>query len=406
MPALADTNSAYGPTLPVAATDRLISLDILRGLALFGVMAINVAFEFRISIFRQFLPALRTHEPGTTFFAGSPSPDTFALLWALMGDSPFNRAIEDFLERAVSMKAFALFSLLFGIGLAMQFDRIAPDRRVALLLRRLLILLAIGLLHLTLLWNGDILTEYALAGLIVLPFLFARRWLVIAASLALLGLYFTGWLMRLMPLPSSAWMMQHVSDASLVYAGGSFSQVLAVRLSEIGAIAPLHLWVFPRTIGLFLAGIVIWRCGILRDARDHRASWLLMALAALVVTVDAGPSLVTVSLALAYGALVLAVANTAWGARLLGWAAPVGRMAFTNYLMQSVIFGFVFYGYCLGLFGRVSVSLALGIGIAVYGLQVIVSWCWLRMFQFGPVEWLWRSLMYNQVQPMRVRARS
>lgn len=406
MTAPADTNSAHGPALPVAATDRLTSLDILRGLALFGVMAINVVFEFRVSIFRQFLPALRTREAGTTSFAGTLPPDMVAPLWPVMGDSPFNRAIEDILERTVSMKAFALFSLLLGIGLAMQFDRIAPNRRVPLLLRRLVILLAIGLLHLTLLWNGDILTEYAIAGLIVLPFLFAPRWVVTASSLALLGVYFTGWLMRLTPLPSSAWMMQHVTDAGLVYARGSFTQVLAFRLSEISAIAPLHLWIFPRTVGLFLAGIVIWRCGILRDARDHRASLLLITLAALVVTLDAGPSLVTVSLTLAYGALVLAVANTAWGVCLLGWAAPVGRMAFTNYLMQSMIFSFVFYGYGLGLFGRLSVSLALGIGIAVYGLQVLVSWCWLTMFQFGPVEWLWRSLMYNQVQPMRVRARS
>ncbi|MFC5325521.1 DUF418 domain-containing protein [Bradyrhizobium oligotrophicum] len=365
-------------------------------------MAVNVVFEFRVSIFRQFLPALRMHEAGTTFFAGSLSPDIVALLWVVMGDSPFNRAVEDVLERGVSMKAFALFSLLFGIGMAMQFDRIAPQRRFTLLLRRLLVLLAIGLLHLTLLWNGDILTEYALAGLIVLPFLYAPRWLVTASSLALLGLYFSGWLVRLMPLPSSAWMMQHATDAGRVYALGSFSQVLAFRLSEISTIAPLHLWVFPRTIGLFLAGIVIWRCGVLRDVRHHREPLLLTALAGLAVTIDAGPSVVTVSLALAYGALILVAASTAWGLRLLGWAAPLGRMAFTNYLMQSVIFSFVFYGYGFGLFGRVSVSLALGLGIIAYVLQAITSRWWLAYFRFGPVEWLWRSLMYGKRQPMRI----
>ncbi|BAM88418.1 permease [Bradyrhizobium oligotrophicum S58] len=397
-----DHDSTPSLPLPIAAADRLISLDILRGLALFGVMAVNVVFEFRVSIFRQFLPALRMHEAGTTFFAGSLSPDIVALLWVVMGDSPFNRAVEDVLERGVSMKAFALFSLLFGIGMAMQFDRIAPQRRFTLLLRRLLVLLAIGLLHLTLLWNGDILTEYALAGLIVLPFLYAPRWLVTASSLALLGLYFSGWLVRLMPLPSSAWMMQHATDAGRVYALGSFSQVLAFRLSEISTIAPLHLWVFPRTIGLFLAGIVIWRCGVLRDVRHHREPLLLTALAGLAVTIDAGPSVVTVSLALAYGALILVAASTAWGLRLLGWAAPLGRMAFTNYLMQSVIFSFVFYGYGFGLFGRVSVSLALGLGIIAYVLQAITSRWWLAYFRFGPVEWLWRSLMYGKRQPMRI----
>ncbi|WP_315712933.1 MULTISPECIES: DUF418 domain-containing protein [unclassified Bradyrhizobium] len=404
--ALLSRDIAQSPPPSVATTDRLVSLDILRGLALFGVMAINVVFEFRISIFQQFLPATTTHETGTIFFGGSLSPKMIDLLWTIIGDSPFNRAIEDGLARAVSMKAFALFSLLFGIGLAMQFDRIAPERRIPLLLRRLLVLLAIGILHLTLLWNGDILTEYALAGLLVLPFLFAPGWLVIASSLTLLGLYFTGWLIPVLPLPSSSWMMQHVVDANRIYANGNFPHILAFRLSEISAIAPLHLWIFPRTLGLFLAGIVIWRSGLLRDMPHHRVMLLLTALAALAVTIDAGASLATVSLALAYGALILSAASTIWGARLLGWAAPVGRMAFTNYLMQSVIFGVVFYGYGLGLFGRLSVSLALGIGVAVYVLQMIASWCWLRLFQFGPIEWLWRSLMYNKLQPMRLRPHS
>ncbi|UFZ04315.1 DUF418 domain-containing protein [Bradyrhizobium ontarionense] len=402
MRAPADTNNAHGPPLPVAAIDRLFSIDILRGLALFGVMAINVVFEFRVSIFRQFLPALRTQEAETTFFAGSLSPDMVALLWAVMADSPFNRTIEDILERAIAMKAFALFSLLFGVGLAMQFDRIIPHRRTILLLRRLLVLLAIGLLHLTLLWNGDILTEYALAGLSVLPFLFAPAWLIGAGSFAFLGLYFSGWLMQLMPLPGKAWMLPHVADANHVYATGSFAQVLAFRLAEIGAIAPLHLWIFPRTLGLFLLGILIWRCGVLRHARDHRTEFVLTALAALVMTIDAGPTLVTVTLALAYGALILAVANTALGLRLLGWAAPVGRMAFTNYLMQSAIFSLVFYGYGFGLFGRLSVAPALAIGMVVYALQAIASRWWLAYFRFGPVEWLWRSLMYGRRQPMRI----
>jgi uncharacterized protein len=107
-------------------------------------------------------------------------------------------------------------------------------------------------------------------------------------------------------------------------------------------------------------------------------------------------------LALAYGALIIVAATTAWGVRLLGWAAPGGRMAFTNYLLQSVIFSFVFYGYGFGLFSRLGVSLALGLGIVVYVLQAITSRWWLAYFRFGPVEWLWRSLMYGERQPMRI----
>ena len=77
---------------------------------------------------------------------------------------------------------------------------------------------------------------------------------------------------------------------------------------------------------------------------------------------------------------------------------------FTNYLMQSLIFSFVFYGYGLGLFGKLGAATALAFGLAVYVAQVIISQWWLAHFNFGPVEWLWRSLMYGRKQPMRPKA--
>ena len=139
---MSDARKSNGDTIkqpssaPLAPADRLAALDILRGLALFGVMAINIVFEFRVSIFEQFLPAAKT-------------------------TAPIDRAVEIFLDQFISLKAFALFSLLFGVGLAIQFDRLPAERRTVLLLRRLTVLLAFGLVHLTLIWNGDILTEYA-----------------------------------------------------------------------------------------------------------------------------------------------------------------------------------------------------------------------------------------------------
>lgn len=361
---------------PLAAPDRLVAIDILRGVALFGVMAINVAFEFRVSIFQQFLGSDRTA-------------------------SPLDTAIASFLDHAVAMKAFALFSLLFGIGLAIQFERIEPNKRAALLTRRLLVLLAFGLVHLTLIWNGDILTEYALAGLLALPFLFGPQWLLGAGSATSLGLYFSSALNRLVPLADPASMNRHILEATHVYGSASFSDILAFRIHEIGTIAPLHLWIFPRTLGLFLLGAFIWRTGQLRRATEH-AVWLLLAgFAALVASIDAGRELAPVTLGLAYMCIIIGAASTWRGASLLGWAAPLGRMAFTNYLMQSLIFGFIFYNYGLGLFGRLSVSAALGLGTVVYLIQVMMSGWWLTHFAFGPVEWLWRSLMYGRMQPMR-----
>jgi uncharacterized protein len=105
-------------------------------------------------------------------------------------------------------------------------------------------------------------------------------------------------------------------------------------------------------------------------------------------------------LAAGYGAAVLGII-AAGGWKLFAWAAPLGRMAFTNYLLQSFIFSWIFYGYGLGLFGVVGIAAALALGVAVYTFQVLLSVWWLRRFRFGPVEWLWRSLMYGTVQPMR-----
>src|SRR3954467_13298144 len=143
---------------PIAPSQRIEAIDVLRGLALLGVIAINVVFEFRVDFFEQFLPA-----------SGSlPAID---------------QALKRFLVPAVELKAFALFSLLFGAGLAIQFDRLANHpRRTMLLLRRLAVLLVIGAVHLVLIWNGDILVEYALAGFAVLPLLFAPRRLALAAA--------------------------------------------------------------------------------------------------------------------------------------------------------------------------------------------------------------------------------
>ena len=110
-----------------------------------------------------------------------------------------------------------------------------------------------------------------------------------------------------------------------------------------------------------------------------------------------------VMLALGYAATVIGCMSFPAGKKLLAWAAPIGRMALTNYLAQSLILGWVFYGYGLGLFGRLSVTAALNIGIALYLAQVGFSRWWLRRYLYGPIEWLWRTLMYGHPQPMLQR---
>jgi uncharacterized protein len=362
---------------PTTSAERIDAIDVLRGIALFGVMAINVVMEFRISIFAQFL--------GPTALA-----------------SPVDRVIETILTQAVELKAFALFSLLFGAGLAIQFDRLAnSERRTVLLARRLAVLLVFGVIHLCLIWNGDILTEYALAGLVVLPFLFGPRWLLALAGLVFLALYLA---IQAFPpaglFPSRATIWQDVMDANRIYATGGFRDVLVFRLHEIPLIASLHAFVFLRTIGLFLVGALAWRSGILKNARGL----FVIALPAIgfgaALLYGGTEPLGTIVLALGYGAAILGIASFERGKRLLGWAAPLGRMALTNYVAQSVIFGWILYGYGLGQFGRLGITQTLAIGVAVYAAQVLFSTWWLRSYRHGPLEWLWRTLMYGVRQPM------
>ncbi len=147
-----------------------------------------------------------------------------------------------------------------------------------------------------------------------------------SGGLLFLGLYLTSYLARLLPLPDTTWLAEHVLEARRVYGTGGFSEVLSFRIGELRAIAPLHVWVFPRTLALFLLGAFIWRTGVLQRAAANRELLYVAALTAIVLTIDAGRALATVTLALAYGAFVIGVASTQSGARLLGWAAPLGRM--------------------------------------------------------------------------------
>jgi len=385
---------------PIAPSDRIAAIDIVRGIALFGVMAINVATVFRVSIFERFLPA--RYLP--------IRPD----------DTGLDRALDSILMIGIDLKALALFSLLFGVGLAIQYDHLSADaRRATLLVRRLAFLMLVGFVHLVLIWNGDILFEYAVAGFIVLPFLFLRSQAPAIAGAAALAMFIaSSFLPMIVAMPGRVWMTQNVSDAARIHGSGGFAEVLAFRVHELPGLLPLHVSIFPRTVALMLIGAALWRAGVFRTG--SRASRCLLPGAAIGIVAGGVVSaahangwlglewraelalerLGTVLLAGGYGAAIVLATDRPVGRKLLAWAAPVGRMAFTNYLLQSAIFGWVFYGYGLGLFGKLGVADALAIGISVYVLQAAFSAWWLKRYLYGPIEWLWRSAMYGNRQPL------
>ena len=389
-------SDAASGTGPIAPSDRIAAIDMVRGIALFGVMAINVATIFRVSIFERFLPD--------------------------GGDGTWlDRKLYSILMVGFDLKAFALFSLLFGVGLAIQYDHLSADsRRTVLLVRRLAFLMLIGAAHLVLIWNGDILFEYAIAGFVVLPFLFCRLWILTLVGTALMVLFLvSSFLPEIASMPSRAWMTQNVAEATRIYSSGGFAEVLAFRIHELPEFLPLHVFMFPRTVALMLIGAMTWRADLFQAGSRARqclpfvAAIGLLAGGVLAVSQQNGwlrlgwraevalERLSTVLLACGYAATIILAANKTRARKLLAWAAPIGRMAFTNYLMQSVIFGWMFYGYGLGLFGKLGVAAALAIGIGVYILQIVFSAYWLQRFFYGPVEWLWRCAMYGTRQPLR-----
>lgn len=397
------SNSTHQPAAsPISPTERIWAIDALRGLALFGVLAINLHTEFRVSLFEQFL--------------------------ALPALGAADRVAATFLSFGFEFKAVSVFSMLFGVGLAIQHERLANDpRRAVLLVRRLSALLLFGTIHLFLIWNGDILTEYAVAGFIVLPLLFAPANLSLVAAVVLL-LFYT--LLAFVPLPFSfpdtAWLSGHVAVARQVYSSGSFIEILRFRIAEVPQIAKLLAYIFPRTLALILFGAWLWRSGSIRTLGEHRIALLIGGLlllgSGLILTaqdkgylalIDVGPfssavlkfgyhalnDLAPILVAFGYAALLLLASSFRKARATLQWAVPVGRTAFSNYILQSIVLGLLFYGYGLGLMGHVGAAAGLGIACAIYAVQAWLSAIWLRTHRFGPLEWLWRTLMYGRRQP-------
>lgn len=387
-------------SVPVRAKERIQAIDVLRGLALFGVLMVNLVTEFRVSIFQQFLP-----QAGVV--------------------SSLDHIANGFVTTFFELKAISLFSLLFGMGLAIQFERLGSnDSRLLLLLRRLFVLLTFGLTHICLIWNGDILTEYALVGLVAIPFLYLPN-RVLAISTVLLYVLFA-LLPSLLPpsfWPTQEWMQQQVANANHVYSAGSYMEILNFRLQEIRIILPLLVYISPRTLALFLTGILVWRAGIFRRPDLHKRTLMWVAIVgistgSILTLLDKmgpdlipGPLLYWVSLGIPLGPVVLSFGYASVVVLLVAFSrvrevleifAPLGRMAFSNYILQSLIFGWIFYGYGLGYFGRLGAAQTFLLGLVVYVMQVFASTWWLRRYRFGPIEWLWRTLMYGTRQPMKL----
>jgi uncharacterized protein len=379
------------------ADRRVDAIDAVRGVALFGVLVVNLLTAFRVSLFQHYFGKM---------------PDT----------GPLDRAVDGFMALAIESKAFTLFSFLFGLGLGIQRGSAARAGRafVPQALRRLVFLLVVGAAHLFLVWNGDILTEYAVLGLVALPLVaWASDRTLLGLGAALLVFYAIP-LRFSLPWFATGELERHIAGAAEAYGRGGFAEVLAFRVHEVKFIATLLVRAAPRTLGLILLGAYIGRSKTLvrtlprrRALLGNLAVWGLLVGAFATVLgkmpasrarlgfyAEAADLVAVLALALLYAALVARALRGGWG-RAVRHLSPLGRMAFTNYLTQSVVLGFVFYGYGLGLFNQLGSAAALLMAVALYALQAVFSALWLRRFRYGPLEWLWRSATYRSWMPLR-----
>lgn len=351
---------------PVPPAERYAHIDLLRGLALFGVLVVNMLSGFSLSLFDYI------SRPGAKGI--------------------IDTVVANFLE----FRAFALFSFLFGIGAAIQSTR-APNPH-SFLARRFAVLLAIGLAHIVFIWNGDILALYGVCGLLLIPFIKAPTPVLLAFGVAAI---LQQYIIPLpIPWPSTEAMRAHGAEATRIYSQGSFAQILAFRCDEaLRWIMPLWISVIPRTFGLMLLGMAAWRHEALRHPRAHRRTLTIVfavsvaaAVLDLMLDLDA-----PIPLAAVYASAILLWLDAA----RLAPIAALGRMALTNYLLQSVTLTLVFYGYGLGLFGKLDSAAATALAAALYIAQAFWSHVWLRTHNFGPAEWLWRSAAYGKIPRLR-----
>ena len=305
---------------------------------------------------------------------------------------------------------------------------------VPLYRRRLLALLVFGLLHLVLLWTGDILFTYALTGFIVLRFRNKSieaigKWIaglfILSVILhALFGLI-TGFSELMAGDKYFLIMAEMIESSIVVYAEGSFFQLAAFRaVNELPYILISLIVAIPAVLAFFLCGLYAGKKGIFNDLPGHAqllkkirnlglsTGALLLFLYILFETglwpVNAlyRPALLSVSnyaasifIFPAYTATILLAQQAEFCKKFLAPVAAAGRMALTNYLTQTIICILIFNGYGIGLYNKISVTQGVLIALTIYLVQVAWSNLWLSKFRYGPMEWLWRLLTYKKRQP-------
>jgi uncharacterized protein len=407
------SESLSGPT---TIKERILSLDVLRGIAILGILIMNIQGYSMIQ-------------------AAYLNPAAFGDLTGI------NKWVWIMSHIFADQKFMTIFSLMFGAGIVLLTSRAAASKRsvAGVHYRRTFWLLIIGLIHAYLMWHGDILVPYALCAIPAFLFrnlkpktlLIFGMILILVASLIYLafGLSMPHWPLEAVENVKPIWNpdAEAVNSEIEAYRGGWTEQMTHRVPSSIAFHTLVFLiWTGWRVGGLMLIGMALFKWGILSAERSKRFYKRLTAIGlpigwALVIfgvvqNFSHGWSLEysmylgwqfnhwgSLFVSMGYIALIMILCQSHAASKIMNSFAAVGRMALSNYLLQTVICTTIFYGHGFGLFGRLDRWQQILIIPAIWILQLIISPIWLRYFRFGPVEWLWRSLTYLKLQPFLIR---
>lgn len=408
---------------PVQFEQRIDVIDVLRGFALLGILIVN----------------MRDYNSLTEYF----SP---AQLWT----STIDQITEWWIAAFVNEKFYSLFSFLFGLGFAVQMMRLGKKRNdfIKIYLRRLFVLFVFGVLHGIVIWWGDVLAVYALFGaaLLLLRRLSQKVILLIALSVLLIPVAYSTVKLTLtfsetgdqttlsailFPQELRAEEKAMVMTMNKTYSTGSYYDIMQHRLNVLAD--TYRSWLYrsygAQVFGMFLLGMYAGKKRFFHEIEAHlpfiKKIWRYGALLclfyaalffALKISGDNPPfafnlgvfefgKVMRIVFVLFYSATIILLFRQMVWKKVLSLFAPAGRMALTNYMMQSVVCTMLFYSYGAGLYGTIAPFESLLLAVTLFTLQLAASSWWLKRFRFGPLEWLWRSLTYAQRQPLRMQNR-
>ena len=390
---------------PVQPGERLIFVDILRGFAVFGILVANMGH-----------------------FSGQMGLDS--------NTSFMDRTVLIAIMFFVQAKFYSLFSLLFGWGLAVQLNRakLKGINIVPVYMRRLCILLCFGVIHAIFIWSGDILLTYALLGFLLI--LFRNRSGKTLLFLVGISLLFS----MVITLPGElmdsfrSWYAELTSDLRYeiyplsLYKTGNYLEITKLRLQDYLNHNSWLIYSLGNVFAMFLLGLFIGKQRIFHHIQRYKRLIVIVCVIGLVAGVIFNSIFVYTTLHPELGGayhrflrvstrtigapalmlfyvsgIILLWQRKSWKKRL-NPLNPVGRMALSNYIFQSIIATLIFYGYGLGLYGDVSRIFALGLTVVIFYIQVRLSSNWFEAYDYGPLEWIWRYLTYGHVAKVSASA--